>query len=68
MTPVNRCACGRTPHLSMLPNSRFRLRALICECGEAGPCRMDNDGAIAEWNKGRRVLPEGGIREPGEAA
>lgn len=51
------CSCGNEPKILNVINSVLGLVVAGCsKCKTSGPARMTAIQAIAEWNKGRRVL------------
>ena len=54
------CDCGNRPAILNVKNSVLGLVVAGCSsCKTSGPARMTALKAIAEWNKGRRVLING---------
>ncbi len=54
------CDCGNEPTILNVRNSVLGLVVAGCSsCKTSGPARMTAIKAIAEWNKGRRVLING---------
>lgn len=54
------CDCGNEPTILNVRNSVLGLVVAGCSsCKTSGPARMTAMKAIAEWNKGRRVLING---------
>ena len=54
------CDCGNKPTVLNVRGSVLGLVVAGCKnCKTSGPARMTAIKAIAEWNKGRRVLING---------